>query len=91
MENAPMADAIRCTIRLAGIAEGQMLVRSINGREVIISRTQYGIDTLDNVCTHAYARRSQSQYGAASRRRMRSSSPAAGCNAVIGSALFCVE
>ncbi len=51
-----MADATRCAIPLAEIAEGQMLVRSINGREVVICRTQHGIYALDNVCTHAYAR-----------------------------------
>ena len=51
-----MADATCCTIPLAEIAEGQMLVRTINGREIVICRTRHGIYALDNICTHAYAR-----------------------------------
>ena len=51
-----MADVASYPIPLAEIAEGQMLVRTINGREIVICRTRHGIYALDNICTHAYAR-----------------------------------
>jgi len=33
-----------------------MLMRSINGREIVICRTKDGVHAVDNICTHAYAR-----------------------------------
>jgi nitrite reductase/ring-hydroxylating ferredoxin subunit len=51
-----MSEEYRLSIPLAETAEGQMQVRSVAGREIVICRTRDGIYALDNICTHAYAR-----------------------------------
>jgi nitrite reductase/ring-hydroxylating ferredoxin subunit len=51
-----MSEENRLSIPLAEIAQGQMRVRSVDGREIVICRTKDGVYALDNICTHAYAR-----------------------------------
>jgi nitrite reductase/ring-hydroxylating ferredoxin subunit len=41
---------------LAGIPQGSMQARVLEGREIVICHTREGVFALDNVCTHAHAR-----------------------------------
>ena len=41
---------------LAGIPQGRMQTRVLEGREIVICHTRDGLFALDNICTHAHAR-----------------------------------
>jgi 3-phenylpropionate/trans-cinnamate dioxygenase ferredoxin subunit len=43
-------------LKLAGIAQGSMQARVLEGREIVICHTREGVFALDNICTHAHAR-----------------------------------
>ena len=47
------------SVPLADIPEGTMRAYAVNGREIVICRTNTGVHALDDICTHAYARLSQ--------------------------------
>jgi nitrite reductase/ring-hydroxylating ferredoxin subunit len=46
-------------IKLAEVAQGNMLTCVVAGREIVICHTRDGVFALDNICTHAHARMSE--------------------------------
>lgn len=54
-----MENRTTISIPLAELAEGRMVSRSVDGREIMVCRTKGGVFAVDDICSHAYARLSE--------------------------------